>query len=76
MKAPELQTGEKAIITAVGGGPSGRRLREMGFLPGRVIVLTGKGPFGDPLAFESGLMHAALRKEEAELLEVQKISNP
>ncbi len=72
MKAPDLKMGEKARILSVGDGPQGRRLREMGFLPGTIILLTGKGPLGSPLAFEAGLMHAALRKEEADLIEVEK----
>ena len=72
MNAPQMQPGESAIITSVKEGPSGKRLKEMGFVPGRTIVLTGKGPFGDPLAFEVGFLHAALRIEEAELIEIEK----
>jgi ferrous iron transport protein A len=72
MNALQMQQGESALITSVKDSLSGKRLKEMGFVPGRTITLTGKGPFGDPLAFEVGLLHAALRVEEAELIEIDK----
>lgn len=72
MKASELKKGEQGVILQVLKGESTQRLLEMGFLPGADIQLTGKGPFGNPLAFRVGLLHAALRAEEASMIEIKK----
>lgn len=72
MNAAELKKGQRAVITRVHGGETAQRLLEMGFVPGAGIRLTGKGPFGSPLAFEVGLLHAALRNNEAALIEIKK----
>lgn len=70
MKASELEKNKNAVIIGFSDKMASRRLLEMGFVPGAGIVLTGKGPFGNPLAFKVGLLHAALRKEEADMIEV------
>lgn len=72
MNAAELKKGQSAVITKVNGGETAQRLLEMGFMPGAEIRLTGKGPFGNPLAFTVGLLHAALRSDEASLIEISK----
>lgn len=72
VKASELKKGEQAVIVDVLRGETSRRLLEMGFFPGAEIQLTGKGPLGNPLAFRVGLLHAALRTEEAAMIEVKK----
>lgn len=75
MKASELKVGQKARILSVESGVLGRRLLEMGFIPGKTIQLTGKGPFGSPLAFRVDFLHAALRNAEAELIEIENIES-
>ncbi len=71
MNASELKTGETAIIRFVKEGKHGQRLQEMGFMPGNRIQLVGIGPFGSPLAFKVGFLHAALRIEEAGFIELE-----
>lgn len=72
MNAAELKKGQSAVILRVNGGETAQRLLEMGFMPGAGIRLTGKGPFGNPLAFRVGLLHAALRSDEAALIEIKQ----
>jgi ferrous iron transport protein A len=75
MKVSELKVGQKARILSVESGELGRRLMEMGFIPGKTVQLTGKGPFGSPLAFRVDFLHAALRNAEAELIEIENIES-
>ena len=72
MNASQLKKGQRGVITRINGEEMARRLLEMGFLPGADIKLTGKGPLGNPLAFRVGLLHAALRSEEAALIEINQ----
>lgn len=72
MNASELKKGQWAVIRCINGAETAQRLLEMGFLPGAEIRLTGKGLFGNPLAFRVGLLHAALRRNEAAMIEVSE----
>ena len=72
MNAAQLKKGQQGTIVRVNGDEMAQRLLEMGFLPGALIKLTGKGPLGNPLAFRVGLLHAALRSEEAALIEINQ----
>jgi Fe2+ transport system protein FeoA len=77
VNASELKKGQRAVILRVNGNDSAQRLLEMGFFPGTEILSTGKGPFGNPLAFRVGQLHAALRKEEAAMIEItEREGNP
>lgn len=46
------------------------RLRELGFVRGETVALRGKTPFGDPLMVEIRGAVVALRKKEAECIQV------
>ena len=66
-----LPPGSEATVAAVtGSGPISRRLQEMGVVPGVTIRVVKTAPFGDP--FEVRLLgySLAMRKNEAELVEV------
>lgn len=48
------------------GDPISRRLRELGFVEGRTVVIRAWGPFGkDPLMVQIGDSRFALRRSEA-----------
>ena len=48
------------------GDPISRRLRELGFVEGRAVVIRAWGPFGmDPLMVQIGDSRFALRRSEA-----------
>ncbi|NOT48808.1 MAG: ferrous iron transport protein A [Acidobacteria bacterium] len=71
VKLSTLGPGAEAQVAAVGGnGPISRRLQEMGVVPGVSIRVVKTAPFGDP--FEVRLLgySLAMRKNEAELVEV------
>ncbi|MBC7424914.1 MAG: ferrous iron transport protein A [Bacteroidia bacterium] len=70
MLASELNIGERAVISKVGDGALALKLMEMGCYEGEQIRVKFKAPFGDPIAFEISGYHLALRKDEAQLLEV------
>lgn len=53
-------------MTAVeGGGGLMLRLLEMGFVPGTIVTLVKRAPFGDPLEFQVRGCHVSLRAAEA-----------
>ena len=50
------------------------RLTEIGFVPGEVIAIVATGPMGrEPLAVRVGHTTFALRRQEAQLIEVQAV---
>jgi ferrous iron transport protein A len=58
-------------IGAVSGDPHiSMRLRELGFRPGVKIQILGQAPFGGPLLVQIHSNVLALRKSEAECLQV------
>jgi Fe2+ transport system protein FeoA len=46
------------------------RLREIGFVRGEEVVVTGHAPFGEPILVEVRGAIVALRKEEAECVKI------
>jgi len=72
----DLKVGESATITALQSlnvAPATReRLLEMGFVEGMKVELKYEAPGGDPMAVSvrGGLI--ALRRKEAEMIEVTK----
>jgi ferrous iron transport protein A len=47
------------------------RLREMGLLPGTIVVFVRAAPLGDPLEFKLRGYHLTLRREEAEQIIIE-----
>lgn len=69
--ASELNYGEKVIINNIDiSHPSSRRILEIGFTPGEEIELINKSFFNDPLAFAVRGTVIAIRKNEADCIEV------
>lgn len=78
-----LAKGSSAVITGI--RPSSipavtehiHRLRELGFLPGERVRVLAKGfPAGDPIAVRIGHATFALRRFEAELIEISMSESP
>jgi Fe2+ transport system protein FeoA len=74
----ELPVGSVAVVRAVHDGPTheGRRLREIGLLPGTRIRVERRAPLGDPTVYEVRSTRMALRKEGAALVVVDEIVEP
>lgn len=64
-----------AIVPRTAIDPVAQRLDELGFVPGEVVRVIGRGPFGgEPLAVQVGLTRFALRRTEAERVLVADVA--
>jgi len=71
MTLRELPAGCDARVTAVTGtGRVTRRLMEMGVVPGVSVQVVKTAPFGDPMEVRLRGYSLAMRKNEAESVEV------
>jgi len=48
------------------------RLSEMGVLPGSLVRVVKKNPFGGPIEIKLNNSYLAIRKEDAELISISK----
>ena len=68
-----LQPGDSAIIThIVANGEMGRRIRDMGLIPGAEVQVVGRAPLNDPVALRLKGFTLTLRNKEADYISVQK----
>lgn len=67
----ELAEGREARVTAVNGeGRVTNRLLEMGVVPGATVSVVKFAPFGDPIQVRVKGYSLAMRRSEAEMIEV------
>ena len=72
MTLRELQIGNRAIITTVGGdGALRQHFLDMGVLPGALVQITKYAPMGDPVEILIHGYKLTLRLSEAEKIEVE-----
>ena len=68
----DLQPGETAIIKKHSvSGTLGKHLREMGLINGIPVKLERRAPLGYPVEIKIQGFSLALRKEEAQAIEIQ-----
>ncbi|GLI55627.1 iron transporter FeoA [Propionigenium maris DSM 9537] len=73
MKLTELKRGESAKIVKIGRiGELKKRLVDMGITSGEVIKLERNAPLGDPQEYIIKGTGIAIRKEDAQNIEVSK----
>ena len=71
MTLTDLSVGEHGKVVSVRGeGAIARRLMEMGVVPGVSIKIVKTAPFGDPLEIRVRGYSLALRRNEADTVEV------
>jgi ferrous iron transport protein A len=70
-----LLKNQKATIVGFDVENTPLKLIELGCMEGQVIVGKGKAPLGDPLLFEVNQTQIAIRKETAQLIEIEILSN-
>jgi ferrous iron transport protein A len=71
MTLTELPKGREARVIAVNGsGSVTRRLMEMGVIPGVGVRVVKAAPFGDPIEIRVRGYSLAMRKSEADSIEV------
>ena len=67
-----MSINQHGIITAVKvGGELGRRIREMGLVPGTEITIKQRAPLNDPVALRVMGGTLTLRNNEADFIEVE-----
>ena len=72
MKLTNIPSGETAKVTGISGSSQiTKRLMEMGVVPGVSVRMIKAAPFGDPLEISLRGYHLAMRKSEADQIEVQ-----
>lgn len=70
----QMLPGQKArVIRVRSKGAIGRRLMEMGVVPGCSLQIERFAPLGDPVEIKLRGYHLSLRKEEAGLVEVDQV---
>lgn len=72
-----LKMGETAIVIKVNNvDTERRRLFDLGILPGTKIENVMPSPLGDPVAYRVRSSTVALRRAQAQLIEIQEIAKP
>ena len=67
-----LPVGRRAVIRSVSAaGDLGRRIREMGLIPGTELEVVGKAPLRDPVALRLRDFTLTLRNNEADHITVE-----
>lgn len=73
----ELKPGQTALVVKVTtGGELGRRLRDMGLVPGTPLKVIGRAPLKDPVEIKLRGYNLTLRNNEADhiMVEVEQAS--
>lgn len=71
----KMAINQSGIIVAVKvGGELGRRIREMGLVPGTEITIKQRAPLNDPVALRVMDGTLTLRNNEADFIEVETTS--
>ncbi|MCT4534609.1 FeoA family protein [Halodesulfovibrio sp.] len=69
----ELKVGEKAKVVAITAiGELGRRIRDMGLVPGAELEVIGRAPLQDPVALRLTGFTLSLRNNEADYIAVER----
>ena len=72
MNIRKMQVNQEGTIASVKvGGELGRRIRDMGLIPGAEIKIQGRAPLYDPVALRVKGFTLTLRNSEADFIEVE-----
>jgi len=72
MPMRQMKDNQFGTITAVkANGEMGRRIRDMGLVPGTRIKIQGRAPLYDPVALRVMGFTLTLRNSEADFIEVE-----
>jgi ferrous iron transport protein A len=68
----KMAKGQKGIIHRVtASGELGRRIRDMGLVPGTAFQVRGRAPLKDPVAIRARNFTLALRNNESDFIEAE-----
>lgn len=72
MTLDQIAVGQEILITKVGGeGELRCRFLDMGLIPGTRVKVRKMAPMGDPIEIELRGYELTIRKEDAQMIEVQ-----
>jgi ferrous iron transport protein A len=71
MTLSQLAPGEQAHVTGIEDSPLKQRLRDLGLTDGTKIVCVMKSPMGDPRAYRFRGATIAMRKKDADAVQVR-----
>jgi ferrous iron transport protein A len=72
IKMREMKERQTGIIAAIkANGELGRRIRDMGLVPGTKITIQGRAPLYDPVALRVMGFTLTLRNNEADHIDVE-----
>lgn len=67
-----MEKSQRGVIASVNAqGELGRRIRDMGLVPGTPIRVKGRAPLKDPVALELSGFVLTLRNNEADYIQVE-----
>ncbi|WP_300161091.1 FeoA domain-containing protein [Solidesulfovibrio sp.] len=70
----QLAVNQKGCINAVtASGELGRRIRDMGLVPGTQLMVVGRAPLADPVAVRMKGFTLSLRNNEADYISVEAL---
>jgi len=68
----QMQVDQKGTIVSIkAAGELGRRIRDMGLIPGKEIRIQGKAPLYDPVSLRIMGFTLTLRNNEADQIQVE-----
>ncbi len=68
-----MQVGESGVIADVKvSGELGRRIRDMGLIPGTEVTVVGRAPLHDPVALRLSGVTVTLRNKEADYISIAR----
>lgn len=68
----KMNKNQKGIVQSVNAsGELGRRIRDMGLVPGTELVVVGRAPLRDPVALRMKGFTLTLRNSEADFIDVE-----
>ena len=72
IKLRKMKVGQKGIISRVTASSElGRRIRDMGLIPGKEVTVQGRAPLYDPVSLRIMGFTMTLRNSEADYIEVE-----
>ncbi len=74
MTLKDSQTGMVVRIDSVGNSKLKNRLMTMGLIPGTKVEILRSAPMGDPIAIRLRSYNLAMRKDDAEQIQVTQIN--
>lgn len=71
-----MNSGQKGVICQVSAhGELGRRIRDMGLVPGTLLEVQGRAPLRDPVAIQLKDFTLTLRNNEADYITVEEVGD-